>query len=200
METLLVVASIFAVGAITPGPNNLMVMAAGAKGGLAAAAPVICGVVAGGLLLLGLAWSGVAAAIAAEPRLRSVLTSGGAVYLVWLGGVTIRRARPIVARSASARGGHGWLGVAAFQLLNPKAWLLVLTASAVVSTELEGARGLALLAGVYIVRSSISLPAWALAGSVIGGLVGDGRGRLGFERTMGGLLVALGLFLAADAL
>ena len=107
METLIAVIAVLGVGAVTPGPNNFMVMAAGARGGLPAAAPVIGGVIAGGLVLLALAWSGVAAALESAPRLRLVLTSGGAAYLAWLGGGMIWETRRFAdascARSPSKR-------------------------------------------------------------------------------------------------
>ncbi len=205
METLIAVIAIFGVGAITPGPNNFMVMAAGARGGLPAAGPVIGGVIVGGLVLLVLAWSGVAAALETAPRLRLVLTSGGAAYLVWLGGGMIRESRSFADASfggslSESQRPYNWLGIAAFQLLNPKAWILLVTATAVMSRALDGLRGLGALAAIYTVRSAFTLTVWAVAGSAIGRFLGEGGSRRWFDRGMGGLLVALAVLLIAREL
>ncbi len=205
METLIVVIGILGVGAITPGPNNCMVMAAGARGGLPAAGPVIGGVILGGLVLLALAWSGVAAALEAAPRLRLALTSGGAAYLVWLGGGMIWEARRLADASCGWSSSErelpcNWLGVAAFQLVNPKAWVLLVTATAVMSRALDGLWGLGALAAIYTVRSGFSLTIWAVAGSAIGRCFSKGGSRRWFDRAMGGLLVALAVLLVAGEL
>jgi len=204
MDTLIVVVGIFAVGAITPGPNNFMVMAAGARGGLSAAGPVIGGVVLGGLVLLGLAWSGVAAVLETAPHLRLALTGAGAAYLVWLGGGMIwkdgRLARASPGSPSPRAFPSSWLGIAAFQLLNPKAWVLLVTATAVMSRTLEGLRGLGTLAAIYSVRSAFSLTAWAVAGSVIGRCLTKVGAQRRLDRMMGGLLVALAVALVAGEL
>lgn len=83
--TLLGVATLVAVAAITPGPNNLVVMRAAALDGFRAAIPAMTGVVAGGLAMLALAVGGAGLALTREPRLLSVVAIAGAAYLGWLG-------------------------------------------------------------------------------------------------------------------
>lgn len=98
--TLLGVATLVAVAAITPGPNNLVVMRAAALDGFHAAIPAMTGVVAGGLAMLALAVGGAGLAVAREPRLLNVVAIAGAAYLGWLGVGLIwaRRADPPVER------------------------------------------------------------------------------------------------------
>jgi len=204
METLFLVIAIMGIGAITPGPNNFMVMAAGARGGLPAAGPVIVGVVLGGLVLLTLAWLGVATALDAAPRMRLVLTGGGAAYLAWLGGGMLwETRRSMDGANRSGTTGHRlpthWLGVATFQLLNPKAWVMLVTATAVMARALDGPWGLGALAAIYALRSAVSLTLWAIAGSAIGRFLGEAGSRRRFDRAMGTLLVVLaGLLLVAE--
>ena len=185
MDTLAAVTALFFAAALTPGPNNFLVMAAGARGGYSNAAPVIAGVVLGGWALLALSWCGVAGLLADDPELRLGATLVGAGYLAWMG---LRLAvRGSSAHEGSRALASTWSGVACFQFLNPKAWVLFLTATAVMSRDFEGSRGFLLLALVYGLRSLVTLSAWALAGSVLLRLF-EGR-RL--ECAMGGLLVAM---------
>ena len=85
MDALIGVAGLVAVAAITPGPNNLVVMRTAAHSGFMGALPAIAGIVAGGLAMLLLVIAGVGVLFAAEPRLYSLITVGGGVYLCWLG-------------------------------------------------------------------------------------------------------------------
>jgi threonine/homoserine/homoserine lactone efflux protein len=195
MEAILLVIAILGVGAITPGPNNFMVMTAGARGGFSAACPVIVGVMVGGLVLLALAWSGVAATLSNAPGLRLLLTTAGAAYLVWHGGGMIWKSRDLSVSQRERALPDRWLGVAAFQLLNPKAWVLLMTAATVMSGSIAGLRGFMMLAAIYLLRSAISLSVWAVLGSALGGALGARGSRHWFERLMGGLLVALAALL-----
>ena len=85
MDAFLALAAVVTVGAITPGPNNWVVMRAAARSGAAGAVPVIAGVVLGSLALLVLVAAGGGAAFEAEPRLRTALAIGGSLYLAALG-------------------------------------------------------------------------------------------------------------------
>ena len=58
MNSLLAVIAIVTVAAITPGPNNFIVMNAAARGGLDAVLPAITGVVGGSLFLMAIIWAG----------------------------------------------------------------------------------------------------------------------------------------------
>ena len=65
-----------------------------------------------------------------------MLVTAGALYLVWLGAGLILRA----GRHGEADGERGALpgtalGMAAFQFLNPKCWVLVLTAAAAMARD-----------------------------------------------------------------
>ena len=120
------------VATLTPGPNNLLMLQIGLAGGMRAALRPATGVVLGGLLMLLGAYSGVAALVAAHPRLRPLITLGGAVFVAWLGLRLICSsfATPAARSPAGAASPGGLLGMALFQLTNPKSWLLVLTVSA----------------------------------------------------------------------
>jgi threonine/homoserine/homoserine lactone efflux protein len=195
METhsLLPVIGVLVAAAITPGPNNFMVMEASARGGFAAAWSVVLGVVLGSLLLLALIVAGVARAMQMFPVIGTVLSVGGGAYLAWLGAsLFLRHQRDgEVQRSATPA---SVLGVASFQLLNPKAWLLTTTAAA----AMTGNGGVFTLAALTVVVTSICLSIWALAGRASSRLLQPGR--LWFDRTMGGLLALSAVGIVVDAL
>lgn len=193
MEAFLAVAGFVTVAAITPGPNNFIVMGAAARGGFGAATPAIAGVVVGSLGLLGLVWAGAGAAFEAEPRLRAALALAGCLYLIWLGAMIIWRtgksdggASPPARRELPSTAP----GVAAFQLFNPKAWVMVVTAAAATSGGTAGISSLVALAAIFAGVTSVCLTLWALAGAAIADLLMEPRIRRWFDRAMGGLLIA----------
>ncbi len=193
MDPILAVIGFVTVAAITPGPNNFIVMAAATRGGFMGAFPAMAGVVVGSLGLLGLIWLGAGAAFNAVPPLRLALTVAGALYLAWLGAGLIRQAQGGAdGNDTPGRVGRlpsTALGVAAFQLLNPKAWVLVVTATAAISGETQSLTNLATLAATLGVIFVLCLTLWASAGSVIAGWLGPPAARRWFDRAMGGLLL-----------
>lgn len=176
--------------AITPGPNNIIVMDAASRDGLRGGGRAIAGVMAGSLLLLSLSAGGVAALIAAEPRAQLALSWLGAAWLIWAGGAMIGRAG-----AAAADTGRNLpttaSGVAAFQLINPKAWLLVLTATATATSGNSMSPGTVLaLAAVLTGVTGLCLALWGLAGAGFGPWLAAGCRRKAFDRLMGAALIA----------
>jgi threonine/homoserine/homoserine lactone efflux protein len=190
------VTSVLVVAAITPGPNNFMVMQASARGGAAAAGTVVLGIVLGSLGLLALVSLGVGSLIHACPRLSLVLSLIGGAYLGWLGASLIFRHAGTGA-SENRRGMPTSLcGVAMFQLFNPKAWMLIMTAVA----ALGGAGSVLRLAALIAVISSTCLSIWALAGTASSRWLSRPRAQLWFDRMMGALLALSAGGIIFDAL
>ena len=195
MDSLIPVAGIVAVAAVTPGPNNFIVMAAAARNGARAAVPAAAGVVAGTLALLAVVWTGAGAAFQAVPWLRPALTLAGASYLCWLGGCLIWHARgrsPGAGVPAEGRLPRSGLGVAAFQFLNPKGWVLVLTAAAAMAREPAAAY---ILAAIFVVITLPCLTLWAVTGSAIAERLTHPAAKAWFDRSMGALLVGSAVLL-----
>jgi threonine/homoserine/homoserine lactone efflux protein len=192
----LVVISVLVVAAITPGPNNFMVMEASARRGAAAAGSVVLGIVLGSLGLLALVSVGIGSLINAYPQLNVVLSCTGGAYLAWLGVSLIFR-RAATVDSDIPRGMPTSLsGVAIFQLLNPKAWMLIMTAV----TALDGAGSVLGLAALITVISSACLGIWVVAGAAASRWLSRPRAKLWFDRTMGVLLVLSAAGIVVDAL
>jgi len=182
--------------AITPGPNNFIVLDAGARGGAASAARAISGVITGSIALLALACAGMAPIVGTVPAANSVLAVAGAAYLACLGIGLVVRAGSTRDGSRSAGLPQSFVGVATFQLLNPKAWVLVTTLAA----SLTGAREAAVLLGAMIIVTGLCLTAWAVAGSLLSEVLSGPARRVWFDRAMGALLVGSAGCLAVEAL
>jgi threonine/homoserine/homoserine lactone efflux protein len=194
MSSLLPVIGVLVAAAITPGPNNMIVMEAGARAGFTAAARMMLAVVAGSLMVLVLVWLGVGGAMAAWPALENALGIGGGAYLGWLG------IRLLLRSEANADGAPSalpmtMLGVTGFQLLNPKGWILVTTAAA----AMPQAGGVFTLAILIVLVTSICLALWAVAGAASSRLLARPGPRRWFDRTMGILLAVSAIGIVVDS-
>src|SRR5690606_37940958 len=122
MNPLATIALLLFTGAITPGPNNLLVLRAAAERGWRGSLAGIGAIVAGSVVLLALALGGFATLVATWPGLRNPLGVAGALYLAWLGVDLLRGASPSRARGPRREGA---LALFLFQFVNPKGWLMM---------------------------------------------------------------------------
>lgn len=172
---------------ITPGPNNLMLMASGANFGLRRTLPHMLGVSighAGMVFLLGL---GVAQVFVLWPRAHLVLKVAATLYMLWLAW-KIADAAPPEGETTRARP-FTFLQAAAFQWVNPKAWAIGLTAVTVYAPD----AGLASIAAVTLAFAAVNLPSvscWAALGVQIRRLLTRPARLRAFNITMAVLLVA----------
>lgn len=114
------------VAAITPGPSNTMIVAAGSAGGLWRGLPCALGSAVGMGALLFASALGLGQLIIAEPMLLKVLNWCGAAFLLWLSWKIATAGRAGEATEAKP---VGFLGAAAFQWVNPKGWLVAVSAA-----------------------------------------------------------------------
>ncbi|OJT98051.1 MAG: lysine transporter LysE [Rhizobium sp. 63-7] len=127
-ETLLALVLFAFTTSITPGPNNMMLFASGVNFGFRRTIPHMLGIGAGFFsLLLGVGF-GLGALLHTVPLLYTTLKFAGGAYLVWIAW-KIGTSRAIGEADAGARP-MTFLGAAAFQWVNPKAWVMAVTAMA----------------------------------------------------------------------
>lgn len=203
MQGLIAIAGLLFVGAITPGPNNLIVLRQASRGGWSGALPSMLGVVGGGLTLLALVAVGVGGLFAAEPLASLAIAVVGGLYLAVLGGRLIAGTlgRESGALEASTEGlPAGARGLFVFQFLNPKGWILTLTVVAAAQTALpESVRGPTLL-GLYLVIPISCLAVWALLGVALARSLQREGVKRWVDRVMGALLVGFALLLLIEQL
>ncbi len=160
--TLFVIAT-----AVTPGPNNLLLLASGLNVGVRRTLPLMLGVSAGFATMLVLMGLGLGAIIRAVPWLEGALLLVGSAYLLWLAW-KIGRAVPEFGAAATPPRFGFWHG-AFLQAANPKAWMMTLTAAGL---YLQGG-DLAVLVIVTVTFILLGLPCnlvWVMGGAMLSGL------------------------------
>jgi threonine/homoserine/homoserine lactone efflux protein len=171
---------------ITPGPNNLMLLASGVNFGLRRTVPHMIGISFGHALQVFLVGLGLAGLFLAEPRLVVVLKVASVAYMLWLAWKIATAAPPRegapVGRPFTA------LQAAAFQWVNPKAWAMSLTATAVYAQD-RSAATMALVAVVFCAVNLPSVAVWAAMGQALRRLLDRPGWRVAFNRAMAVLLV-----------
>lgn len=191
-EQLLALAAFAFVTSITPGPNNLMLMASGATFGVRRTVPHMLGVALGFVAMAALIGAGLGQAFAAVPQLYAVLKVASIAYLVFLAW-KIAMAPPSSeekqGRTARAGRPMTFLAAAAFQWVNPKAWAMALTATSVYAPS-QTIGGIAAVAAVFGAVNLPSVGAWAVMGQEMRRVLTSPARLRAFNVLMAVLLVA----------
>ena len=177
------------VAAVTPGPSNVMVLAAGARAGLFGGLPCLAGVVSGMALLIGAAALGLGGVVTALPTAMAALRWGGAALLLWLAW-QIARAPPM--RDGAHAEPVGFWRALAFQWVNPKSWIVAASAAATYGSAASDAPlGRALLmASLFAAAAAPSCLLWLAFGSALQRTLTDARRARVFNAAMALLLAA----------
>lgn len=178
---------------ITPGPNNVMLTASGANFGFRRTVPHMLGISAGCAVQLVAVCAGLGALFTRWPMLQTVLQWAGAAYLLWLGWKLLGSGE---VREGKAAQPISFLQAVGFQFVNPKAWVMTLSA---VSLFLPADLGL-VAGSAYLIATmvGINLPCiavWALFGSSLRGFLAERSRRLAFNGLMAVALVATGVIM-----
>ena len=176
------------VSGVTPGPNNLMLMTSGVNFGFRRTLPHLLGVVVGFCLMVALVGLGLDAVFSRFPALLPAMRYLGVAYMLWLAG-KIALAGPV--RDGESRGAPlGFFGAAAFQWINPKAWVIAVSALTAYSVVDDYTRNVLIVALAYLAIGLPSSGSWALLGSAMRRALGDPRVARPFNIGMGLLLAA----------
>lgn len=197
MQALTAIAMLIFVSAITPGPNNLVVLRLASTGGPRAALAPIAGIVLGGAVMIGLAQWGLASLLHRLPHADTGIVILGSAYLAWLGfamgwrhAAGGEQAREVSTPTRS-------MGLFAFQFANPKAWTLALTAAGAFDAMARSSPPQVPLVAVFASISVACLMAWAVLGSVLARWLSSALARRRFDRVMGSLLLGSAVALLA---
>lgn len=150
---------------ITPGPNNMMLFASGVNFGFRRTVPHMLGIGAGFLSLLIGVGMGLGAVLHAYPPAFIALKVAGGLYLLWIAW-KIGSSRSMGEGEAKARP-MTFFGAAAFQWVNPKAWVMAVTAMAVYPNPEQYALTVAIVALVFAAVNVPSVSTWAGFGSAL---------------------------------
>ncbi|MEO4042459.1 LysE family translocator [Hoeflea sp. CAU 1731] len=188
LETFLWMVVFALVTSVTPGPNNLMLLASGVNFGFVRTIPHMFGIALGfGSLLLSVGL-GLGALLIALPALGIALKAAGAAYLLYLAwkiagsrtmGSAGKASKPITLLQA-----------AAFQWVNPKAWMMSITAMALYADPLNPGVTVPLVALSFVIVNFPSVSLWAGFGTMLRSFLDDPQRLKWFNIVMAVLLVA----------
>ena len=174
------------VTSITPGPNNLMLMASGANFGFRRTIPHMLGVGLGFVFMAILMGVGLSSAFDAWPILKDVLTVVSIVYLLWLAWKIANAAQP---KDGEAAGKPlTFLQAASFQWVNPKAWSMALSAVTIYTYD-DTVLAIFVVAAIF---GAVNIPAvstWCLLGREMRRFLTNPARLKAFNWFMAGLLV-----------
>lgn len=175
------------VSSVTPGPNNLMLMASGANFGFRKTIPHMLGVSIGFTFMLILVGVGLAQLFQQFPWTYTVLKYAGTAYLLFLA-YKIATATSIGSNAKANAKPFTFIQAALFQWVNVKAWTMALTAMTLYasSQELISYVAVALVFGLVNIPS-ISL--WTFLGIRVREFLTSERKLRVFNITMAILLI-----------
>ncbi|MDG1470478.1 MAG: LysE family translocator [Ascidiaceihabitans sp.] len=172
---------------ITPGPNNLMLMASGANFGFVRSIPHMLGIGIGFVLMVILVGIGLAQIFDSYPIAHTILKVASVLYMLYL-------AYKIATAAPATKGDQTgtpmtFLQTASFQWVNPKAWTMAITAVTVYTADTS----LASILIVGAVFGAINLPCvscWTVLGQQMARILTNPTRLRAFNVSMALLLIA----------
>jgi threonine/homoserine/homoserine lactone efflux protein len=150
----------------TPGPNNLMLLSSGVNFGFRRTIPHMLGVGLGFVVLLLAVGSGLGSLLETLPWLHTALKIAGGLYLLYLAW-RIATSGPLETKGEAAARPMSFLQAAAFQWINPKGWIMAVTAMVTYTNPANYWLSMVLVALVFGVVNVPSVSAWAGLGVVL---------------------------------
>lgn len=176
------------VSSITPGPNNLMLLASGVNFGFRRTLPHMLGISIGHAFMVFLVGLGLAELFTSYPPARQVLKIASTTYLLWLAWKIANAAAPDSSTNANSKP-FTFFQAAAFQWVNPKAWTMALSANTLYAPNAEFATT-ATIALCFALVNFPSVSCWAALGTALKTHLADPTTRQRFNWVMAALLVA----------
>lgn len=177
------------VASITPGPNNLMLLASGMNFGFRASLRHLFGINIGFFLMTASVGSGLAELFARYPLAYSVMKWASAAYLLYLAWRIAVAGSPSQGSGQRAGRPQGFFGAALFQWVNPKAWAMAISAfSSYVPAHASQSLVFA-AAGLLALVGLPCLSSWTLFGAALSRWLREPRYARRFNFTMAALLI-----------
>ena len=175
--------------AMTPGPNNFMLLSSGLTFGYKKTLAHILGVIVGFPVMIVAVGLGLGTVFEMYPVLYDILKVVGIAYLLWMAWK--------IATSSSSMGSDDevkkpftLLQAMLFQWLNPKAWVMLITAMGSFITSKEHAfLQVLFIAFTYLCIGFLSTNFWALGGVYLQKLLSNANKVMMFNRVMAVLIV-----------
>lgn len=175
--------------AITPGPNNAMLMASGVNHGIKSSIPHFLGINLGFPVMVIVMGMGIGSIFDQYPIIHKIIQIAGALYLIylaWLIGTTTeskldqKSSKPLTFKQA-----------AIFQWINPKAWVIIAVAMAAYTNDEENIYlQVSIMALTFVFLGSPCSMVWLACGRALKNLLKSSVHLRAFNITMALLLVS----------
>ena len=165
----------------------MMLFASGVNFGFVRTIPHMLGIGVGFLILLIAVGLGLGALLHSVPLLYTILKFAGGAYLVWIAW-KIASSRSLSEGSAGAEP-MSFVQAAAFQWVNPKAWVMAVSAMATYTSEQSYLVSVMIVGLIFAVVNVPSVSTWAGFGSALRQWLSDPVRLKWFNITMAVLLV-----------
>jgi len=173
----------------TPGPSNVLLTTTGANVGVLRGLPSLLGVAIGTAMMMFIVTFGLGSVILTNPFVLQGVKWCGAVVLCWLAWkvATARRAGAVTGGKPAS-----FIGMAAFQWVNPKSWLVCASAAVTFLDEGAGtALGQSAILGLLFFLAALpSCLPWLAFGAALQRALRSERAFRLFNVAMGALLAA----------
>ncbi|MCG6856958.1 MAG: LysE family translocator [Salaquimonas sp.] len=159
------------VASMTPGPNNLMLLASGVNFGFRRTVPHMLGVATGFVTLLLAVGFGLGALLGAVPQLGIALKILGGAFLLYLAWrIALSRTLGAVEGSTKPIGfAQAW----SFQWVNPKAWMMSVTAMAAYGNAEQPVFSVLAVTSGFALLCFVSIFSWTGFGQALSGWLAD---------------------------
>jgi len=154
------------VGSITPGPNNLMLMASGTNFGMKRTLPHILGINTGFIVMIFLVGFGLMQVFEMFPATFNILKVLSVAYLLFLAW-KIATTNTINNTNTTRANPMSFLQAAFFQWVNPKAWIMILSTITTYTQSSPSLSTLCIIAFIYGVVMLPSISTWAFLGTLL---------------------------------
>ena len=176
------------VTSVTPGPNNLMLLASGVNFGFRRTVPHMLGINAGFPVMIVLVGLGLGQIFEIYPVLYTVLRVCGGAYMLWLA-YKIAMSGP-TGDGPSSGTPMNFMQAALFQWVNPKGWIIAITAIAAYTSPAAFGWTVLSVALAFAIVGGPSSVTWTLFGSGLRRFLNAPRYHRIFNVTMALLLAA----------
>ncbi|MDG3086966.1 LysE family translocator [Vibrio hannami] len=179
----------------TPGPNNVMLTASGANFGYKRSIPHFLGISLGLISMIFMLAAGLSATFKAYPEIQEAMKWMGSAYILYLA-LKIAKTSPVSLNGEKEHKPMSFLEAAIFQYMNPKAWMMMVTA--IGSFSLAGESywlSVAYIALIFFITQLHTSSLWVGFGSLLGRWLSNPSAWRRFNFGMGALTASCVAFM-----
>lgn len=185
------------VAAGTPGPSNALLVATGARVGVARGLRALLGQGIGMGMMIVVVALGLGALVVARPALVGFIRWAGVAFMLWLAWKIASSSGHVVVEGDARP--VGFLGLATFQWVNPKAWLIATSAAAsFADAGADQVLHAIVLGALFTAVALVVCFPWLALGAAIQRVLRSGTSMRIFNIAMGALLALSVLPLAFE--